>query len=83
MVLVGAATGVGALAAFRRWSESKEVPVSTPQLQAGQPEEWQRFSNRVPGFVEEIPTSMRSRRPRSNAVCRRRRTTSSSKGSDS
>ena len=24
-------------------------------MQAGQPDEWQRFSNRVPGFVEEIP----------------------------
>lgn len=54
-VLFGAAAGAGALAAFRHWSESKKVPVSTPQLQAGQPEEWQRFSNRVPGFVEEIP----------------------------
>jgi hypothetical protein len=29
--------------------------VSTPQLKVGQPEEWQRFSNRVPRFVEEIP----------------------------
>lgn len=54
-ILVGVAAGGGALAAFRRWTESRRVPVSTPQFQVGQPEEWQRFSNRVPGFVEEIP----------------------------
>lgn len=54
-VVVGAVAGAGALAAIRRWSVSKSGPVSARHFQAGQPEEWQRFSERVPGFVEEIP----------------------------
>jgi hypothetical protein len=54
-VLIGAAAGAGALVGFRRWSESRKVSASTPLLEAGRPDEWRRFSRRVPGFVEEIP----------------------------